>query len=506
METDRKEGTMPEDRKVMSKLSKILLPLVLFLSCLSALFSSDILVEQFGRNLSAVAQNTFIYGVQIGVWLSATYLLNRLIEIFFWDGFVSKVSERKVPRLPKDVTALALFTLAGMGITATVFDRSITGILATSGVASVIIGLALRNVILDMFIGLAIHVERPFKIGDWIQIHRNRRETHVVAKVIEINWRTTRLKTTENNMIVIPNNVIGTSIITNYMEPKPHFRIDLPFTIDFEIPADRASRILEAGIRAIAGQHGILEAPEPEVRLKEATLEGQLFEVRYFILPAHISPNESRDLVNRSVLDHLTRSGIAPSKPKEQVYLHKEAPKHLDTSSNQDIYELLSRTELFNKLSIDELMDVFSGMKRRELRKGDVLYRQGERGETMFLLLEGLLHSSIMVKGQDEPARVESIKAGSHFGEQSVMFGTTRPSTIEASTQVIVYEIAKEQMKSILSKRGDLLSMLNDDIAEHTSKITTKKKAVTRKRKATAKKEPPKKGVKQTVQTFFNFF
>ncbi len=497
---------MPEERKAISKISKIWLPLLIFLSCLSALFSSELLVEQFGKNLSAVARNTFVYGVQIGVWISAAYLLNRMIEIFFWDGFVAKVSERKVPRLPKDVTFLAIFTLAGMGITATVFDRSITGILATSGVASVIIGLALRNIILDMFIGLAIHVERPFKIGDWIQIHRRSLETHVIAKVIEINWRTTRLKTTENNMIVIPNNVIGTSILTNYMEPKPHFRIDLPFTIDFDIPSERASRVLEAGIRAIAGEHGILETPEPEVRLKEATLEGQRFEVRYFILPAHISPNESKDLVNRSVLEHLNRSGIAPSKPKEQVYLHKEAPKHLDTSNNNDIYELLSRTELFSKLSIDELMDVFSGMKRRELGKGDVLYRQGERGETMFLLLEGLLHSSIMITGQDKPARVESIKAGSHFGEQSVMFGTTRPSTVEASTQVIVYEIAKDQMKSILAKRGDLLSMLNDDIAESTSKISTKTKAVTRRKKAAAKKEPTKKGVKKSVQTFFNFF
>ena len=491
----------------MKKLSRIWLPLLVFLACLSALFSSDLLVSQFGRNLSKVAQNTFIYGIQIGVWLSAALLLNRLIDTFFWDGFVSKLSDRKVPRLPKDVTALVLFSLAAVGITATVFEQSVAGILATSGVASIVVGLALRNVILDMFIGLAIHVERPFKIGDWIQIHRNRRETHVVAKVIEINWRTTRLKTTENNMIVIPNNVIGTSILTNYMEPKPHFRIDLPFMIDFEIPSERASRILEAGIRSIAGQFGILEVPEPEVRLCEATLEGQRFEVRYFILPAHISPNESRDLVNRSVLEHLKRSGISPAKPKEQVYLNKETQKQLDTSKNEDIYELLSRTELFNKLSIDELMAVFSGMKRREIHKGDTLYKQGERGNTMYLLLEGLLHSTIQIKGSDIPARIESVKAGSHFGEESVMFGTTRPSTMQASTDCIVYEIAKDQMKEILAKRGDLLSMLTDDIAESTNKITTKTKAATRRRtpkKATAAKD--KKGVKDTVQSFFDFF
>ncbi|MBT4225143.1 MAG: mechanosensitive ion channel, partial [Opitutae bacterium] len=199
----------------MKKLARLWFPLLVFLAFLSALFSSDLLVKQLGENVSLVARNTFIYGVQIGVWLSAALLLNRIIELVFWDGFVGTVSGRKVPRLPKDVTALSLFILAGIGVTATVFDKSITGILATSGIASIIIGLALRNIILDMFIGLAIHVERPFKIGDWIQVHRNRRETHIIAMVIEINWRTTRLRTTENNMIVVPNNVIGTSILTN---------------------------------------------------------------------------------------------------------------------------------------------------------------------------------------------------------------------------------------------------------------------------------------------------
>ena len=212
-------------------------------------------------------------------------------------------------------------------------------------------------------------------------------------------------------------------------------------------------------------------------------------------------------MVNRSVLEHLKRSGISPSKPKEQVFLNKEPQKQLDTSKNEDIYELLSRTELFNKLSIEELMAVFSGMKRRKISKGDILYRQGERGNTMYLLLEGLLHSTIQIKGSDVPARIESIKAGFHFGEESVMFGTTRPSTMQASTDCIVYEIAKDQMKEILAKRGDLLSMLTDDIAESTNKITTKTKAATRRRapkKATKAKD--KKGVKDTVQSFFDFF
>ena len=125
-------------------------------------------------------------------------------------------------------------------------------------------------------------------------------------------------------MIVVPNNVIGTSILTNYMEPKPHFRIDLPFLIDFEVNADRASRVLQAGVMAVAGENGILENPEPEVRLKEAALEGQLYEVRFYTTRSYF-PNESKDLVNRSILEHLQRSGIAPAQPKEEIYISKQS-------------------------------------------------------------------------------------------------------------------------------------------------------------------------------------
>ena len=99
-----------------------------------------------------------------------------------------------MPRLPKDVTGLCIFGVAVIGIVATVFDKSVTGIWATSGVVSIVIGIALRNVILDVFIGLSMHVEKPFRIGDWVMVHQNRRENHIVGQVIEVNWRTRQSK------------------------------------------------------------------------------------------------------------------------------------------------------------------------------------------------------------------------------------------------------------------------------------------------------------------------
>ena len=168
--------------------------------------------------------------MQIGVWLSAAFLINRLACCF---GTALSAGSTGLCRACRVTHRDGAFSVAVLAIISTVFQRDVTSMLAASGVLGVIIG-SPCTVILDLFMGLAIHIERPFKIGDYT-IHQNRVETHIIAEVIEINWRTTRLRTTRNNMVVVPNSKMGDTIVTNYMEPKPHFRIDLDFIIDFEV-------------------------------------------------------------------------------------------------------------------------------------------------------------------------------------------------------------------------------------------------------------------------------
>jgi hypothetical protein len=74
----------------------------------------------------------FEYGSQIGVWLSGAFLAQRFFTVFVWDGVIAGISGRPVPRLPKDFTGMLFFGIAGMGVVGTVFDKSITGIWATS--------------------------------------------------------------------------------------------------------------------------------------------------------------------------------------------------------------------------------------------------------------------------------------------------------------------------------------------------------------------------------------
>jgi len=487
----------------MSILTRIWLPATVFAVFLLALFNRQELVDRFLENANFLTRNFVEYGVQIGVWLSAAFLMNRMIGVLFWDGFIGRLSDRPVPRLPRDLTAMVLFSVAVLAIISTVFQRDITSMLAASGVFGVIIGLALRTVILDLFMGLAIHIERPFKIGDWLMIHQNRVETHIIAEVIEINWRTTRLRTTRNNMVVVPNSKMGDTIVTNYMEPKPHFRIDLDFTIDFEVPSERVLRVMTAGLKAVTDGEGILDDPVAEVRIKDSTLEGAEYEVRFFILPAKISPNEARHVVNRSVLEHLIHSGITPAHAKEEIFLQRRERRALDASLDEDLYQLLTRTELFRKLNAAEFAAVFREMRKRDLVEGETLYAQGDAGDSMFICVEGLLASAITVRGQGE-VKVETLRAGQHFGEGTIFKATSRSTTVTAEADSLVYEIERHVIEPLLDVRLDLREQLKKGLKQQTDRIKDSWKEARRKKaedqpKKTVRKSP----VKKVVQAFF---
>ena len=489
----------------MQTLGRLWIPILTFLAFLLALLSREELVTRFLSNASLIARNVFVYGVQIGMWISAAFLVQRVVTVFLWDGLIASISGRPVPRLPKDVSAIAIFFFATVGVLARVFDQSVTGIWATSGILSVIIGFALRNVILDVFIGLAMHVERSFQIGDWVMLHQNRLETHIIGQIIEINWRTTRLRTTSNNMVVVPNSRLGETILTNYMEPKPHFRIDLHFVIDFSIPPNRAIRILTSGVKSLADGERILEDPEPEVRLEEATLNGQQYEVRFFILPVNISPNESKHIVNKSILEHLARSGITPSALKEEVLLSRLSEhRQLNLEDDQDLHEILGGHELFGTLKDSEKGELFQSMQRLQLTAGEVLYRQGTAGDSMYLLAEGLLTSFVSMPAQEDSAKVEQIESGRHFGEDSLLTGKNRSSTVTAVTTVVVFEIPRDAILQLARRCGDFLAMLNRNVALSSQRIHRSKVAASkRKQEVNPEKKKKTSGVTKAIQTFF---
>ncbi len=485
---------------------RLWIPLSSFFFFLIVIFSSEELLNRFLGNASIIVRNMVEYGTQIGLWFSTAFLVQRLITVFIWDGFISGISGRPVPRLPKDVTALCIFGISVVGVLATVFDQSVTGIWATSGALSVVIGIALRNVILDVFIGLSMHIEKSFQIGDWVMVHQNRRENHIVGQVFEINWRTTRLKTTAKNMIVVPNSRMGEAILTNYMEPQPHFRIELNFVLDYSITPDRAIRVLMSGVQALVDNEKILSEPAPEVRLEEAQSFGQKYEVRFFILPVHISPKESKHVVNKSIIEHLARAGLSPSMEKEMIFWKDGKNYPLIPSMSEENFDIvLGKSKLFEFLNEEDRELLSRKISVKNLKAGEVLYRQGNVGDSFYFLAEGLLCSSIELSEMGSKAKIERLESGTHFGEEGVLKKGSRLSTISALTDSIIFVFDYDLISSLAARNGKFLSLLNEKMVLGQDKIIKTKWRI-QKEGESLPETSQKSGMGQTIQTFFSDF
>ncbi|MCH7680886.1 mechanosensitive ion channel, partial [candidate division KSB1 bacterium] len=189
-------------------LKRLWSPLTILLIVLGITFFNRNLLVRFGSEAIDQTQKVLAYVIQIGIWLSAAHFLNRLLIVFIWEGLVEKALRAPVPRLIKDVMSLIIYVIAITGIVGIVFEKSVTGFWAASGVLGLVLGFALQNVIMDIFTGLAINIERPFKIGDWIQVHGAKGDD-ILGKITEIGWRTTRLESEVKNRGLLHNRIPG---------------------------------------------------------------------------------------------------------------------------------------------------------------------------------------------------------------------------------------------------------------------------------------------------------
>lgn len=147
-------------------------------------------------------------------WIIGAWLFDKAVRRFIWETLEYR-TKRKVPNVMKFFTSLLLFLLAIAGITAFVFNQALTSLLATSGVFAMVVGFAIQANIANVFSGIILNIERPFKVGDYIKIN------NIIGQVKDITWRTTRIESNDGQMVSLANSKVSESFMENYSE-IPH--------------------------------------------------------------------------------------------------------------------------------------------------------------------------------------------------------------------------------------------------------------------------------------------
>ncbi|MGI9452067.1 MAG: mechanosensitive ion channel family protein, partial [Geminicoccaceae bacterium] len=212
-----------------------------------------------------IAHYTSIVGyglmaLQAVAWFTAALLFIRFLDGVIWQGLVRRRSGAPVPRLLIELVAGVIWVITAIAVVAHVFALPMTGIATTSSVAIAIIGFAARDMIASLFSGIAINIEHPYKIGDWIEV-----EPDVVGKVLEISWLTTRTVTRDGIGIIVPNARLATAPFRNYNHPKASWRDSVTIMLDPMIPEERVERILLAAMNTVPEVAALPNKPDVKI-------------------------------------------------------------------------------------------------------------------------------------------------------------------------------------------------------------------------------------------------
>ncbi len=181
-------------------------------------------------------------------WLIGAWLVDKAVRRFIWAS-LEETTKRRVPNVMKLLATTLIFTFSFAGITAFVFSQTLTSLLATSGVLVMVVGLAIQANIANVFSGIILNIERPFKVGDYVRLN------NIIGKVLDITWRTTRIESNDGQHVSLANSKVAESLMENFSEVPNGITAETHF---YTRPNADPAQVLPIITEAIAGAKSII--------------------------------------------------------------------------------------------------------------------------------------------------------------------------------------------------------------------------------------------------------
>lgn len=270
--------------------------------------------EQLRFNLDQVYFVLFSLVGFIIAWRLIRNIANWYGEQLATTGKV-KLGEQLLPffrRVVLIVLAL-IFIITLLGY----FNIEVSGLVTTLGIGSLAIALAAQAALSDTISGFVIMVDRPFRIGDRIEIQ----DLDTWGDVVDIGLRSTRIRTRDNRMVIVPNSVIGKSLIVNHSFPDTQYRIETHVGVAYGTDIEKARKVI---VEAVSKVEGVLGGHPVEALFLEFGDSALIFRVRWW-LESYVDTRRMFDSVNTAIYQALNKAGIEIPFP-QRVVTHKSDP------------------------------------------------------------------------------------------------------------------------------------------------------------------------------------
>lgn len=215
-----------------------------------------------------------VRAITTALWISVLYTGLLLMNALVFQQAPEGTWRHNVPSLFQDLLRMLLVAIGAAIVLAVVWEQNLGALIAALGVGSIVLALALQETLGNLMAGIALLFEKPFSIGDWIEVGDEQGE------VVEVNWRSVHVRTRERNLLVFPNSVMGRETIVNYARPSPLQTLRLSFAFSLEDPPNRVKKVL----REVAEEMElVLDDPPPQALSREVLNDRIRYETFLFI-------------------------------------------------------------------------------------------------------------------------------------------------------------------------------------------------------------------------------
>ncbi len=404
-------------------------------------------------------------------WLGSALVLSRcyaLLQLLAWVGFELPGSLPWWPRPAKILRDLALLAIAA-AITVVVLQQqariNLVGLVTTSAILTAVIGLAAQETLKDLFAGIMLQVDSPFREGDFLELGES-----ISGWVVSLTLTSTRLRHVHGALITLPNSRMWASDIRCFGPRGPIAR-EIHLNLDLSLPPEQACALL----LRVARQHPlVLKHPEPEAFLYAYADHAVTYELEVW----QEDPTDNGfDLLRGELLAQIwyALERMGKSLPFPVLELHsRRLPARRDDPADVDLSErlnLLERNAIFGSLSEDQLRQIAPHTRCVRFGHGEAVVLEGEEGNAMFQVVQGRVE---VLKQMEEGTikAVAQLGVGAIFGEMSVFNEEPRSATVRALEECVLLEVERDDLRPVLEGNPQLVEQLALLISERRAVLS----------------------------------
>jgi small-conductance mechanosensitive channel len=211
--------------------------------------------------------------------LLTLYVIVQFVDTLFFTWYLGQRKEANIPSVLRFVILSGIYVLFGLAFLEWTLGINVLPLLATSTVVTAVVGLALQDTLKNLFAGLTMSFEKRFRQGDWVMFRIDANNT-ATGEVVEIGWRTTKIKTVDNNYVVIPNAMFTSNQMTNYSQPTPAFAKVVEIPVRTGVDLDKVSKAI---MSAATSTEGVLKEPKAETLVSGIRVDHIVVRLRFWV-------------------------------------------------------------------------------------------------------------------------------------------------------------------------------------------------------------------------------